>query len=42
MFIIISYFDGDLPEEEKTKTEVKWEEEEGSPGQKKATGKSQR
>ncbi|XP_013768598.1 ATP-dependent DNA/RNA helicase DHX36 [Pundamilia nyererei] len=35
------YFDGDLPEEEKTKTEVKWEEEEGSPGQKKATGKTQ-
>lgn len=36
-----SYFDGDLPEEEKTKTEVKWEEEEGSSGQKKAAGKSQ-
>uniref|UniRef100_A0A669DQ63 ATP-dependent DNA/RNA helicase DHX36 n=1 Tax=Oreochromis niloticus TaxID=8128 RepID=A0A669DQ63_ORENI len=35
------YFDGDLPEEEKTKTEVKWEEEEGSSGQKKAAGKSQ-
>ncbi|XP_033486604.1 ATP-dependent DNA/RNA helicase DHX36 [Epinephelus lanceolatus] len=38
------YFDGDLPEEEKLKVELKSEEEEEevTPGQKKATHKSQR
>ncbi|XP_030600824.1 ATP-dependent DNA/RNA helicase DHX36 isoform X2 [Archocentrus centrarchus] len=34
------YFDGDVPEEDKQKTEVK-SEEEGRPGQKKVTDKSQ-
>lgn len=41
---VCSYFDGDMPEEEKQKIEIKSEdeEEEVSMGQKKATHKSQR
>lgn len=44
LMCVYSYFDGDLPEEEKLKVELKSEEEEEevTPGQKKATHKSQR
>lgn len=43
-FVTLSYFDGDLPEEEKHKAEVKSEEEDEEiiPGQKKKSHSSKR
>ena len=44
MICVCSYFDGDVPEEDKQKIEIKSEEEEEevSSGQKRAAHKSQR